>query len=348
MPALAAKSAIVSKTLRGALVSRSNCSMRASMISTAGVTYVGRGEHVGERHVRAPAAACASTNASSTSTRGAMKRSIGIVAAGGEEHVVEQRRVIGLVDLRRLLHRARREADLAPLDHAPFGELASSPRRAGSRSRRRSSSRDVGARSGAAARAASARRAARRRARRWWPRRASRTIGRRTADAGCCAWRRTPARPRRSASVMPTGRLAKIEAKCVAHAAISASPVALHERALASRRDAHVQVDEGAVGRAVGDGERVRRIGQDARAADRKDALARAVALLDDHFGERLAERADPRLGVEIGGVVDDDVRHGRLLLDRHRRHRAADREDRDRRVEAELALRPALRPRRR
>ena len=39
MPALAAKSAIVSKTLRGALVSRSNCSMRASMISTAGVTY---------------------------------------------------------------------------------------------------------------------------------------------------------------------------------------------------------------------------------------------------------------------------------------------------------------------
>jgi len=38
MPAFAAKSLMVSKTLRGALVSRSNCSMRASMISMAGVT----------------------------------------------------------------------------------------------------------------------------------------------------------------------------------------------------------------------------------------------------------------------------------------------------------------------
>src|SRR5437660_3912041 len=37
-PALAAKSAMVSNTLRGARVSRSNCSMRASMISRAGVT----------------------------------------------------------------------------------------------------------------------------------------------------------------------------------------------------------------------------------------------------------------------------------------------------------------------
>jgi hypothetical protein len=38
MPALAAKSLMVSNTLRMALVSRSNCSMRASMISIAGVT----------------------------------------------------------------------------------------------------------------------------------------------------------------------------------------------------------------------------------------------------------------------------------------------------------------------
>ena len=39
MPALAAKSLMVSNTLRIAFVSRSNCSMRASMISMAGATY---------------------------------------------------------------------------------------------------------------------------------------------------------------------------------------------------------------------------------------------------------------------------------------------------------------------
>jgi hypothetical protein len=38
LPALAALSLMVSNTLRGALVRRSNCSMRASMISMAGCT----------------------------------------------------------------------------------------------------------------------------------------------------------------------------------------------------------------------------------------------------------------------------------------------------------------------
>jgi len=45
------------------------------------------------------------------------------VAAGIEEHVVEQRREVGLADLRGLLHGARREPDLATAHDAAFGEL---------------------------------------------------------------------------------------------------------------------------------------------------------------------------------------------------------------------------------
>src|SRR4029453_15518593 len=39
-----------------------------------------------------------------------------------EEHVVEQRRVVGLADLRGLLHGPRRQSDLAALDDTAFGE----------------------------------------------------------------------------------------------------------------------------------------------------------------------------------------------------------------------------------
>ena len=49
------------------------------------------------------------------------------VAALGEEHVVHQRRVVGLADLARLLHRARGQADLASLDAAAVGLLEPHP-----------------------------------------------------------------------------------------------------------------------------------------------------------------------------------------------------------------------------
>ena len=77
MPALAAKSAMVSKTLRGALVSRSNCSMRASMISTAGVTS-SVAASTSASVTPGPLSGRPRMKASSTSTRGAMKRSTGM------------------------------------------------------------------------------------------------------------------------------------------------------------------------------------------------------------------------------------------------------------------------------
>ena len=49
------------------------------------------------------------------------------VLAAFDEHAVEQRRVVGLVDLRRTLHRARGQADLAALDHVAFGEFELHP-----------------------------------------------------------------------------------------------------------------------------------------------------------------------------------------------------------------------------
>ena len=48
-------------------------------------------------------------------------------AAGGEEHFVKERREVGLVDLRRELHRARGEADLAALDDPTFAEPGREP-----------------------------------------------------------------------------------------------------------------------------------------------------------------------------------------------------------------------------
>ena len=128
MPALAAKSAIVSKTLRGALVSGSNCSMRASMISIAGVTK----------------SVAAST--SNSVTPGPLQRlaederqldldarrdeaAERDVAAVREEHVVHQRREVGLGDLRGLLHRPRRQADLAALIVRPSASSSSTQAR---------------------------------------------------------------------------------------------------------------------------------------------------------------------------------------------------------------------------
>ena len=77
---------------------------------------VGGVEHVEDRHVRALQQLALSTKASSTSTRGAMKRVGRDVAALGEEHVVQQRAVVGLGDLAGLLHRARGQADLVALE----------------------------------------------------------------------------------------------------------------------------------------------------------------------------------------------------------------------------------------
>ena len=77
MPALAAKSAMVSNTLRGAFVSRSNCSMRASMISMAGVTY-SVAPSTSNMVMPGPFSGLPRMKASSTSTRGAMKRLIGM------------------------------------------------------------------------------------------------------------------------------------------------------------------------------------------------------------------------------------------------------------------------------
>jgi hypothetical protein len=82
------------------------------------------------------------------------------------------------------------------------------------------------------------------------------------------------------------------------------------ERALAAAPDPRVDVDERAVGRTVGDRELRRRIREHPRAADRKDARPRAVALRDEDLGERLAEHADVGIGLEVRGVLDDDVRH--------------------------------------
>ena len=48
--------------------------------------------------------------------------------ARDEEHVVHQRREVGLGDLRRLLHRARGEADLAAPDRASVRQFATHPR----------------------------------------------------------------------------------------------------------------------------------------------------------------------------------------------------------------------------
>jgi hypothetical protein len=49
------------------------------------------------------------------------------VAALREEHVVHQRRVVGLVDLAGHLHRARGQADLAALDGAAVGQFQRHP-----------------------------------------------------------------------------------------------------------------------------------------------------------------------------------------------------------------------------
>ena len=50
------------------------------------------------------------------------------LAAVGKNHVVEQRAEIGLVDLRRHLHRARSQPDLVANDLAPLGDLDIDPR----------------------------------------------------------------------------------------------------------------------------------------------------------------------------------------------------------------------------
>ena len=47
-----------------------------------------------------------------------MKRSIGMLAAVGKKHVVEQHAVIGLADIRGILHGLGREADLVAFHHA--------------------------------------------------------------------------------------------------------------------------------------------------------------------------------------------------------------------------------------
>src|ERR1700678_1365461 len=49
------------------------------------------------------------------------------IAAGLEEHIVHERRVVRLRDLRGLLHGARREADFAALDGAAVCELEVNP-----------------------------------------------------------------------------------------------------------------------------------------------------------------------------------------------------------------------------
>ena len=77
MPALAALSLMVSNTLRMTLVWRSNCSMRASMISMAGVTK-SVAASTSSTLTSAPFSGDLSTKASSTSTRDAMKRLAGI------------------------------------------------------------------------------------------------------------------------------------------------------------------------------------------------------------------------------------------------------------------------------
>jgi hypothetical protein len=77
MPALAALSLMVSKTLRMTLLWRSNCSMRASMISMAGVTYSVAASTC-STVTSGPFKGALSTKASSTSTRGAMKRAAGM------------------------------------------------------------------------------------------------------------------------------------------------------------------------------------------------------------------------------------------------------------------------------
>jgi hypothetical protein len=126
MPALAALSLMVSNTLRMTLVWRSNCSMRASMISMAGVTYsvasstslhrdVGAFklclEHKGQLHLHA--------------RRNEARR--GDVAPGRvcKQHVVQQGAVVGLGDLAGLLHGARGQADLVAATVRPSARFRS-------------------------------------------------------------------------------------------------------------------------------------------------------------------------------------------------------------------------------
>ncbi len=75
MPALAALSAMVSNTLRGALVSRSNCSMRASISSSAGTTQ-SVAFSTSTSVAFGPFSGRARMNANSTSRRGTMKRAV--------------------------------------------------------------------------------------------------------------------------------------------------------------------------------------------------------------------------------------------------------------------------------
>jgi hypothetical protein len=160
---------------------------------------VGRREHVGERHAGAAQRPREDEGELDLDARRdeALDRDR---AASGEEHVVEERREVGLVDLRRELHRARGEADLAALDDAPFGQPPLEPRtldRVAVVDRHaRMAQREVahlqapllgivqlggerGDRGGVEH---------------------ARISGPGRADAACCAWRRTPARLRRSAA----------------------------------------------------------------------------------------------------------------------------------------------------
>ncbi len=77
MPALAAKSLMVSKTLRGAWVSRSICSLRASMISIAGLAK-SEAESRSNSVTPGPLSGLPRMKANSTSMRGAMKRLTGM------------------------------------------------------------------------------------------------------------------------------------------------------------------------------------------------------------------------------------------------------------------------------
>ncbi len=69
------------------------------------------------------------TKAISASMRGWMKRPAGIVRAVVESHVVEQHAAVGNIDVQRVLHRLRGQADL-PADYRAAGfQLAADKRR---------------------------------------------------------------------------------------------------------------------------------------------------------------------------------------------------------------------------
>ena len=198
------------------------------------------------------------------------------------------------------------------------------------------------ARSGAPARALLARRAARRRARRSSLRRACGQLTCRRADAGCCAWRRTPARPSSICNVMPIGRLAKIAAKCACDRRDSASPVACCTASLRPAADAHVEVARSALVAARRRRPRSAAPDRPARACRRSErrALAVVVALREHGVGERRGtarrmSRLGSRLAVYWMTTCGMAAPLGRssIVADR-----AADGEDRDRRVVAELA----------